>query len=73
MELQFKEEKSKCISLLRMETLAIIDRTLKEWRNSHQKRHVLYKIQMLRHLHLLLAHSPQKTLTIENYLNKLQF
>ncbi|RZC27651.1 thioredoxin domain-containing protein 11 [Asbolus verrucosus] len=69
---RFIDEKRQCMASVRMETLTIIDQTLKEWRNSTRKQKVLYKLQVLRQLHLLLAHYPTKVSNIRTYLNKLR-
>jgi hypothetical protein len=69
---KFADEKSKCVASVRMETLTVIDKTLKEWRNSTRKQNVLHKLQVLRHLHLLFAHSPEEVVKIRSYLTKVR-
>ncbi|XP_044252727.1 thioredoxin domain-containing protein 11 [Tribolium madens] len=69
---KFPDEKTRCVTSLRMETLTIIGTTLREWRNSTRKQKVLYKLQVLRQLHLLFAHSPEETSKININLNKLR-
>ena len=70
--MKFAAEKGQCLASLRMETLSIIGRTLREWRISAQKQKILYKLQVLKHLHLLFAHSPEDHVQIRTYLNKLR-
>ncbi|EFA08737.2 thioredoxin domain-containing protein 11 [Tribolium castaneum] len=69
---KFPDEKIKCVTSLRMETLTIIGTTLREWRNSSRKQKVLYKLQVLRQLHLSFAHSPEDVSQINTNLNKLR-
>lgn len=70
---QPKEESSCYFSLLK-ETLAQIDRTLKDWRksNDRQKAKQLYKLKQLRQLYLLFAHHIHKYQLIMNYFEKLK-
>lgn len=69
---QFPDEKTKCVTSVRMEILTVIGKTLREWRNSIRKQKVLYKLQVLRQLHLLFAHSSEDVANINNNLNKLR-
>lgn len=70
---KFEDEKQKCIASVRAENLSIIDHTLRAWRNADllTKTKLLYKLQQLRNLNLLLAHSPQNTRDIQRHMTRL--
>lgn len=71
--LQFEEDRHICVTTIRMEILNLIDLNLREWRkvDTRRKSEILHQLQNLRHLHLMLAHSPDDFKTIENYIRKI--
>jgi len=71
---QLKSERELCVSSLRIETLSLIGKTLKEWRQSDplRRQEILNRLQQLRNLHLLLAHSPDNIDLIEKSLTNIQ-
>ncbi|XP_018323145.1 thioredoxin domain-containing protein 11 isoform X2 [Agrilus planipennis] len=70
---RFEDERNSCISSVRSENLSLINHTLKEWRkaDARQRAELMYRLQQMRNLHLLLAHSPQRTEDIKVYLKRL--
>ncbi|KAK9708828.1 Thioredoxin [Popillia japonica] len=72
---KFQDETKSCISKVRIETLSLIETTLKEWRMSdmRDKAVILDKLRELKHLHLLLAHQPADGKSIEKCLTRLQW
>ncbi|KAF5283521.1 hypothetical protein FQA39_LY17336 [Lamprigera yunnana] len=70
---KFDDEKKVCIGSLQAENLSIINTTLRAWRSADllTKKKLLYKLQSLRNLNLLLAHSPNNSRDIERYLKRL--
>ncbi|KAF5280834.1 hypothetical protein FQR65_LT14941 [Abscondita terminalis] len=72
---KFEDEKQSCIASLRAENLSVINNTLRSWRiaDSHTKTKLLFKLQQLRNLNFLLAHSPDNEDDIKRYLDRLHF
>ncbi|GJQ80005.1 hypothetical protein Trydic_g9478 [Trypoxylus dichotomus] len=72
---KFHKEKELCISKVRIETLSLIEKSLKEWRMSdlRDKAVILDKLRELKHLHLLLAHLPGDNISIEKCMRRLHF
>lgn len=72
-QIKFEEERLNCFHTLQGETLAMIDKTLRDWRrsNKRQKQVLLHRLRHLRQLHFLFAHSPRNQIPVENSLKKL--
>ncbi|XP_017782736.1 PREDICTED: thioredoxin domain-containing protein 11 [Nicrophorus vespilloides] len=67
------KDREECVRTLRVENMAIIGRTLKEWRLSipRRKKKILFRLQHLRSLHLQLALVPSNSSLVIELLDKL--
>lgn len=72
---KFEDEKRLCVASVRKENLAIINDTLRVWRRTHllSKKKLLYRLQQLRNINMLLAHSASNVTNVELHLNRLHF
>lgn len=72
---KFEDEKLQCVASVRKENLFVIDNTLRAWRRTDllSKKKLLYRLQQLRNINMLLAHSSHDASRIELCLNRLHF